>query len=216
MDLAEKCSRAERILNSGIPWLILDTAFDHKAALDEVTQVKHHFVSHRSDGRGWKSLCLHGLSSTLTEHPEKYGFYEGKAPYSWTEIADACPVTTSFVKRLPFAQFYRVRFMLLEPLGYIRPHMDNQAKGLYTINVALSNPVGSYFKMQGFGNLPFRPGLALFIDTSNTHCLINLSEEPRFHMIVDGVKDNDNPEFADLVCRSYDLTWGQQDTHPAR
>ena len=101
--------------------------------------------------------------------------------------------------------------MLLEPRGYIQPHSDYATKGLYTINVAMSNPHGCYFKMQGHGNLPFLPGTALLVDTSNVHCLINLSEEPRFHMIVDGnKKKNDDPELVELVCRSYDRTWGKQ------
>src|ERR1041384_8364408 len=72
---------AADILKCGLPWLRLDVAFDHDALLKEAEQMASGFVSHRSNGRGWKSICLHGISPTHTQAATRYGYEsESAAP----------------------------------------------------------------------------------------------------------------------------------------
>ena len=63
-----------------------------------------------------------------------------------------CPITTKFFKEVfPYKTYYRLRFMLLEPQGYITPHIDADINKLSPINIALNNPNGCNFKMKEIG-----------------------------------------------------------------
>lgn len=182
--------------NLGLAYLKLDLKVPCEQMLAEANQIKHKFVAHRSTDKlfgklthhGWKSLTLHGASSTTTGHTEE--------SYSWTEIADLCPVTSNWIKS-NFGVTGRVRFMLLEAGGYILPHTDREIKYLSEVNIALSNPDGCIFRFLDRGNIPFEPGQAYIIDTSNKHMVYNNSSQDRMHVIVHGNVDKD------LLERSY-------------
>ena len=198
------------INRSSLPWLQLDLKFNHNAMLAEAKAIKHLFVKHRDEDqgayrhKGWRSVCLHGISSEKTNHYEQYGYKSNdEAPYTWTEIANLCPVTTMFFKEVfPFDMYYRLRFMLLDPQGYITPHRDSDEHKLSPINIALNNPIGCNFKMQGHeGYVPFVPGSAFLLDVGNTHAVFNNSNEDRYHMIVHGKPNN---KFKKLVEVSYE------------
>jgi len=193
---------------SRVPWLELDLAIPgHIAMAGEALALHTQFVLHRDEGHsGWKSLALHGIDSTSTRSPANYGFAsEDETPYAWTDIANLCPVTTAFLKTLPFGKLYRVRFMLLEPGGSILPHLDTWTHGLCALNIALSNPTGAYFKMRERGAVPFEPGKALLVDISNVHSCVNMSDASRVHMIVHFGEPT--AEWDALVCRSFRRTW---------
>ena len=49
---------------------------------------------------------------------------ENMPEYDWTELADLCPITKQWLQNLGFKKYQRVRFMLLDPGGYINPHRD--------------------------------------------------------------------------------------------
>src|SRR5687767_6109408 len=73
---------------SGLPWLPLLLDFPYEESRREVMRLLDRFVEHRAgEGRGWRSLCLHGLGSELTRSPRHYGYSEEDAPYGWTAIA---------------------------------------------------------------------------------------------------------------------------------
>ncbi len=180
---------------SGLPWLDLDIPFPYKKMNEEAARLTDRFYDHRvygdhplSDNRGWKSLVIHGLSPEKTMDSQFYGYPDPRtAPYQWTEIADLCPVTTQFFReKWPATRLHRVRFMMLEPGGYILPHVDRDANMLYETNFALNNPAGIFFKMEGHGYVPFKPGQAYILDVSNNHAVVNLSNEKRIHIIVHG------------------------------
>ena len=200
---------------SRLPWLRLDIQYDHEAMLKEAAALKHLFVKHRDgDGsggyrhKGWRSLCIHGISSEKTNHYEEYGYKSNEeTPYQWTEIANLCPYTVSFFKnKFPYKKYYRVRFMLLEPGGFITPHKDMSENKLSPVNMALNHPDGCKMKMKGHeGFVPFKPGTAMMLDVGNEHAYINDSKEDRFHIIVHGVKTK---EFEQLVERSYEKNHG--------
>src|SRR5713226_3100226 len=91
---------ALKILQSGIPWLEITLDFDYSSMLIEAHALYDLFVGHRfSNGKGWKSLCIHGISPTHTMSANNYGYAdEMQAPHTWTEVAEACPITTAFLK----------------------------------------------------------------------------------------------------------------------
>ena len=158
--------------------------------LKEAVQLLPKFEEYReNNSSGWKSICLHGISE---KHIYDYTYYEeyknmdqAHVPYKWTGISKHCPTTVNFLKKSFFnAKFFRVRFMALMPGGYILPHVDMPQKILAPINLALNNPDGCIFKMKGFGNIPFGPGKAFILDTSNEHIVYNNSNKVRLHMII--------------------------------
>ena len=208
--------------HSHLPWMPLSLAFPHQEMLKEAENVLDRFQYHRTDGepgtyagnKGWKAVCLHGIEWDKTHTPSVYGFSEKTAPYKWTEIADLCPVTTQYFKNVyPCQEYYRVRYIMLEPGGYIYPHTDGNHGLLWYVNFALNNPKDFHFKMKGQGYLPFQPGKAMMLDTFNEHALVNLSSEPRIHMIVHGMPLKEvgfhkivEQSYTDL-CQNPDLFW---------
>jgi len=89
-----------------------------------------------------------------------------------------------------------VRIMKVAPGGYIMPHNDTPDGGDYKrllgpMNIALTQPIGCEFVMEGIGLLPFRPGKGFIIDIGHKHCIINKSNKNRYHVIVHGLY-NDN------------------------
>jgi hypothetical protein len=203
------------INESKLPWLKLDIEFPHEEMLKEAISLKDRFVKHRDkDGiggyqhKGWRSLCIHGIDAEKTNHFVQYGYTShAETPYKWTDIINRCPVTYQFFKNyFPFKKYFRVRFMLLEPGGFITPHKDQDVNKLSPINMALNHPEGCKMKMSGHkGFVPFAPGSALLLDVGNEHAYINKSNEDRYHIIVHGVKTK---EYENLVMRSYEKTYG--------
>ena len=201
----------EIVTESGLPWLELDLTIPHEDMLEEAINLKDEFVKHRDEDnggggyrhKGWRSLCIHGIDPYKTNHYEQYGYKSNnETPYNWTEICSRCPITHEFFKYyFPYDTYYRVRFMLLEPQGYITPHEDSFEHRLSPINIALNNPEGCNFKMKGHkGYLPFASGKSLLLDVGNTHAVYNNSNEDRYHIIVHG---KTTKKFKELVESSY-------------
>lgn len=197
------------VKESGLPWLPLEISIPRQEMLQEALAIKHLFVAHRDQDfqggyrhKGWKSLCIHGLSAEKTNHFTQYGYKSNEdVPYNWTEIAELCPTTTNFFKnRYPISNYYRVRFMLLEPGGFISPHVDTETSSLSPVNIALNHPKGCIFKMEKPGVVPMKPGTVMLLDVSNKHAYINKSNEDRIHIIVHGKPTS---EYKELVEKSY-------------
>ena len=198
------------INESKLPWLELDIKVPHSEMLQEAINLKDRFVAHRDqDGiggyrhKGWQSLCIHGISAEKTNHYEQYGYNSNDAtPYQWTDIIDRCPITYKFFKDVfPYKSYFRLRYMLLEPGGFITPHNDSDESKLSPINIALNHPKGCKMKMKEHkGYVPFKPGSVMMLDVSNIHAYVNDSDEERYHIIVHGIKTK---EFEELVERSY-------------
>ena len=106
----------------------------------------------------------------------------------WTWVANECPVTKKFLTDVwPAEYLNRVRFMLLEPGGYILPHQDRKdhEKRLSVCNISLNNPEGCNFALKDKGRVPFKDeGSAFLMDISNVHSVWNTSDKPRIHMII--------------------------------
>jgi len=171
--------------SSKLPWLKLNIDVPAQQILLEANDLYHRAVLHRSSDafgqyshQGWKSLTIYGESSTVTGHSD--------AIKSWTDVADLCPVTVDFIKRYWNINDTtgRIRFMWLEPGGYILPHSDRNHAGFYETNIAIHNPVGCNFRFLDYGTVPFVNGSAYLVDISNKHLVYNNSNELRTHIIV--------------------------------
>ena len=181
-------------------WLVMESGWGyfHLSALDnqpykemyqEAEVLADKFHEHREEyGKGWRSLTLHGLNED-TQSLNQYGKRdEVLNQLDWTWVADKCPVTKKFLTNIWPAEFLnRVRFMLLEPGGYILPHQDREdtEKRLSVCNISLNNPQGCQFVFKEKGMVPFRDeGSAFLMDISNVHSVWNNSDKPRIHMII--------------------------------
>lgn len=182
-------------------WTVLESKWPYfrLSALDnqpygemykEAEALAEHFHTHRDDyGNGWKSLTLHGLDED-TQSLGQYGDDRKQtlAQLDWTWVADRCPITKKFLTDVWPAEFLnRVRFMYLEPGGYILPHQDrpNDQKRLSVCNISLNNPEGCEFVFKDHGVVPFdNNGSAFLMDISNVHSVWNRSDKPRIHMII--------------------------------
>ena len=201
---------ADWILNkSHIPYLPLDLFnVPYQEMLAEAIGLDHLFANHRShDSQGWSSLCIHGISSQHTDHyavyPEYSNLTNDQVPYTWTEIQDRCPVTTNFFKNyFPYDVYHRIRFMKLEPDGFILPHSDSPDLGLRAVNISLNNPQLCQFVFEKHGLVPFSDNGNMFLLANGyRHSVWNLGKQPRYHIIVHGYSTTQ--PFRDLVVDSY-------------
>lgn len=191
------------LFESHAPYLELDIEAPFSQMLAEAQALRDRFVVHRPyDGAGWRSLCVHGISAERTGVPQEYGYTNEQAPYTWTEIADQCPVTVDYFKNhFPYDNYDRIRFMLLEPGGYIAPHRDNPESFLGSaVNMSLNNPENCKFVTTA-GPIPFKnSGSAFLFNTNYFHTVYNNSDEDRIHLIVHGTF---NSSWRKVVNQSY-------------
>jgi len=190
-DLVNK-SGGEIMDETRMPWIPVPIEVPYKDILDEALRLYYTscFSDHRPDANGWKSVCIHGLGSTLTGVPEDYGLEGEEADLSdWCDIAKYCPKTVQWMMdEMRYKKFSRVRFMALAPTGWIGPHTDRPSKtGIGATNVAINNPDGCDMVLEGVGKFPWEPGVVRKINTGYKHAVWNRNEEePRIHMIFDG------------------------------
>ena len=188
---------------SNLPFLKLNLSVPFNDIVQEWDNVKNLAVLHRPEEsisekffyghKGWKSLTIYGVHHQITENTE--------GTKAWTEIADKCPRTKQWIKDTFVIDDStgRIRFMLLEPGGYILPHVDRDIKSLSEVNIAITNPVGCSFRFTHYGNVPFEPGSAFLMDISNQHLVYNNSTAERLHIIVHGkLKDTQ------VIAQSYE------------
>lgn len=191
--------------SSGAPWLELHGLdVPYSDMYKEGMALIEMFVPHRSsDSQGWASLCVHGVGATITSRPEDHGLDSSKVTYQWTEIADRCPVTVAYFRdRFPFNSYQRLRFMLVQPGGYIAPHSDNALNHLgAAVNISLNHPEGCVMTTE-FGSVPFRDEGSVFLFNNHyRHAVHNPSDQARLHMIVHGSWRM--PDWAKIVVNSY-------------
>lgn len=180
---------------SGWAYLPIDLPnADYKGMLNEALAIDDLFIAHRDSEthKGWSSVCIHGEGFDRTQAWNDYHDNEGKNSndiiYDYCSIVtDKCPITTNFIKSLPFTDLQRVRFMKLDPGGYILPHNDRDRSMLNPLNIGLNQPNGCIFRMKDKGDVPFKEdGSACLVDISNIHSVWNNSDETRIHIIVHG------------------------------
>ena len=183
----------------------------------QITKVKEEILSriflakpHReNESNNWKCIVLHGISSVMSDSAEYYrnlGINVAES-YKWTDVATYFPETVAWVKEnIPFDNFGRVRIMVLDPGGYVVPHVDYpNGQMLAGINIAVTNPTGSEFVLDNGGLIPWQEGESRLVDIGKMHSIRNVGTEPRVHMIVHPEPLTEwNLKSMQLVCRSYD------------
>jgi len=192
------------IKESNCPYLELLIKAPFKEMLLEAKKLKERFVPHRTNsGEGWHSLTIHGVGSNITSIPEDHGLDSKTVKYNWTDIAKNCPITVEYFKNyFPYSGYQRLRFMLVTPKGYIRPHKDNnQSNPFGAINISLNNPKGCKL-VSTKGTMPFKDSGSVFLfNNFYEHAVLNDSDEDRFHIIVHGQPNF--KIFKNLVVESY-------------
>jgi hypothetical protein len=181
-------------MHPDIPFLPIDweTEQDWVEMHNEAKKLSKHFVPHRTHEAhsGWSSLCIHGITSVHTESPHTYGYNNDNAPWKWTDVAGVCPTITNFFKtQFDYGVYYRIRIMKVAPGGYVLPHRDTidlRESHIGPTNLALNNPEGCDFFMDGIGKLPWKQGRAIKLNLYNVHAVYNNSDEDRYHIIIHG------------------------------
>lgn len=214
-NLSNNLDIARWVLNDAdIGWLELDINIDIEAWKLEIPESG--FVDHRGEKHpGWNSCCIHGIDVDKTGAWTNYGYNkEEDVPYQWTTLSDHTPCIKKFWQEFPYEKYRRIRFMQLEPNGYISPHSDAPGKlpgemnldllefGV-PINVAIIHPEDCFMTLDGYGTVPFKEGKAFMINIRNYHSVINFSNKTRIHLIAHGIPGSRKKEFADLIVRSY-------------
>lgn len=170
---------------SNLPYLQLDMTVPVVDIFAEWQAVSSQAITHRGNdvyatttNKGWKSLSLYGVSAEDT--------VTSKGNLNWTTVAEQCPYTVQWVKDnfTIDSTTGRIRFMLLEPQGFIVLHKDRSNKGLSEVNIPITNPAGCKFRFKDYGTVPFNTGGAFLMDISNEHFVFNDSDLPRLHIIV--------------------------------
>lgn len=207
--------KAEQILKSPIGWLQLDLDIDLKIWKTESLKIKNYLIEHREgEGhRGWRSCCLHGIDVEKTGHWSNYVSDESNISYQWTFLKNKVPNIYNFWKTFPTEKYARLRFMELEPGGFISPHSDapdgmkntefNMMDHMIPINIAITHPDDCYMDLENYGRVPWYPGKAFIVNITDIHRVKNNSKYSRMHMIAHCIIGNQKEEFAKLITRSY-------------
>jgi hypothetical protein len=204
-----------------LPWVMVNEEFEKKEdwpyqeMLEEAKALdKQNFIPKYNDGNniGWGAVALYGLSSDSTLPPEEYGYAnynEARAAgaLDWTDISEKCPISTKFFKEnFNYKRYNRIRFMKVEPGGFIRWHNDipegeDPMYPLAVHNMALNNPDNCFFWMGMWGIMPVKAGSIWNFANEHYHCVVNDSDEVRYHMIVSGTPDENF--WAPVVSKSF-------------
>ena len=181
------------IFNSKLPFIKFDFNVDSsllKNIHDELITVKDTFFSQPGVSEEWKK----GLLIKHFYYRNKYEDYQSDPdftkPLTWSE--DTPPtIKKFFTEVLGDIVYSRIQCDLLLPGGYIAPHADthplyNGVPGqLVSLNLAITHPEGCYFYVKNYGHIPFKkPGDVFLIDTCIPHCVVNDSNEDRYHFKV--------------------------------
>lgn len=208
-----------------IGWLKLDLEFDLKKWQDESFIAEEFYVNHRgssnysnSEHKGWRSCCIHGIDIDRTEAEED----ANKHLFHWTELSSLVPTITEFWKNtFPVEYYRRLRFMRLDPMGYIGVHNDlpttikinnlkdvDPLRNTISVNVAVIHPPSCDFVVENFGTIPIKESESYIINNTKNHCVVNDSIFSRTHIIAECVVGNKILEFSDLIYRSFQKEYG--------
>jgi hypothetical protein len=197
-------------------WIELDLNLDLDKWKKESDAALKYFADYRaSESAGWKSCCLHGLGIEKTENWPRYLDDESLVKYDWTELSESTPTIKKFwQEEFPAESYQRIRFMLIEPGGYISPHSDAPGKlpgeksdydtlDGWPINLAIIHPENCHMILENFGIVPFREGKPMLINIRHRHAFLNFSKENRIHLISASIYGSKVNEFSKLVYKSF-------------
>lgn len=188
--------------------LVLQIDNDLKNLKNEIMSKIFLAVDHREEeGKGWKSLTLHGYSSLMTDSDDFYRDMGLDLPEKkdWTSVSKFFPKTKEWIlKNIPFDNYGRIRIMIVEPGGCVLPHRDFEHGSLLAgINVAINHPLGVEYLIDG-KSINWNEGDSRLIDIGSIHSISNNSNFPRVHLIIHSEPiDQWSEDVMKIVCRSY-------------
>lgn len=157
---------------------------------------------------GWRSITLFGYSSIMTNSYEYYtqqGIITNEK-LEWTDVCKFFPKTVEWIKRHnPLASYSRIRIMILEPGGSSAPHKDyNAGQALCgPINIAIVNPPGAQFAIENGGLVPWEEGDFRSMDVGSLHCVRNIGNTHRIHIIITPSKEDWDIDAMRMACKSF-------------
>jgi hypothetical protein len=194
-----------------------------KESLDEVKNVYNQkfFVKHRGAiHKGWLSAALHSIDGDFwkTMSGKKYGYKndsDESIKWNWTDVCDYAPKTTEFFKKqFPANGYRRLRYMLLEPSGYIKEHCDTTSGIIHNprkvdsifsaLNMCITQPANCELTHLDNGPVPFKPFEIYLFNNDEMHYAFNKSNENRFHIIAHA---NYNDDFCKLFVESFEKNY---------
>jgi hypothetical protein len=203
-----------------IGWLKLDVNIDLPKWQEESKIAEKFYVDHRgsknysgSEHKGWKSCCMHGISVTRTEAVED----ANQHLFHWTELSKLVPTISSFWREsFPVEYYRRLRFMCLDPSGYIGVHNDlptvskfknlkelDPLRNTISVNVAVIHPSNCDFVIENFGTIPISQSEFYIINNTKNHCVVNDGDFSRIHVIAECVVGNRINDFSELIYKSF-------------
>jgi hypothetical protein len=205
-------------------WLKINLDLNLSVWKTEMLAAEKYYVNHRcsknyqeSEHRGWQSCCIHGLGITNTIADDS----ADQSLFHWTNLSDEVPNIKQFWLNFPVQYFRRVRFMKLDPGGYIGVHNDVPTESPFTsladlkplentitVNIAITHPKECLFVIENCGTVPWSEGSTFMINNTRNHCVVNYSNQPRVHMIAECVVGNRLTEFSDLIYKNFKEEYG--------
>ena len=155
------------------------------------------------------------IQEVQTVHSEQFFVpHRGKKHkgWDWTDVCHYAPKTVEFFKKdIPLKNYRRLRYMLLEPEGYILEHSDAPLGKPYTtpkresifsaLNICVTQPKSCILEHLSNGVVPFKPLEIYLFNNDEYHHAYNKSDENRFHIIAHAEYDYD---FAELFVKSFE------------
>lgn len=206
---------ATKILKKEIGWIQLNLDFDLLQWKHEADQIKKYLVNHREgDGHtGWKSCCIHGISTSKTGNWDSYENNFDDVSYTWTDISKLTPNIMNFWKKFPTQELARVRFMQLDPGGWVASHNDSPGgvkntefemmDHMIPINIAITHPANCVMSLENYGEVPWQEGKSFIVNITDNHSVVNNSPYTRTHLIAHCIIGNQKKIFSKLLLDSY-------------
>lgn len=190
--------------------LKLDISQNTNEIKNELIKISSLGVLHRSgNSDGWRSITLFGHSSIMTSSTEYYisqGLITANDVPRWTDIAQFTPKTVQWIKEnIPITDYSRIRVMIVDPNGFIQPHIDNKDGPLFAANihVAIAHPAGTEFALGNSGVIPWKEGESRTFDIGRAHSVRNLSDQARIHLLISPKNGDWGLAAMKLICDNY-------------
>ena len=124
----------------------------------------------------------------------------------WTDVSQFFPKTVKWLKTYcPLKEYARIRVMILDPDGSSSPHKDYELGQAVCgpINVAVVNPIGAEFVLENGGLVPWKEGEFRSMDLGSNHCIRNVGNESRIHLIITPSKTDWDIDAMKMACKSF-------------
>jgi hypothetical protein len=198
--------KVREILNK-TSWLELDLSIDLEQWTIEANIASEYLIPYReNESNGWSSVAIHAEGENIYSNVKAT-----YSDYSWTKLSEKTPTIKRFWEQMPFENLARIRFMGVEPHGYVGKHRDlppssvtDMLDFIIPINIAIIHPDDCYMTLTDIGVVPFKSGKVILVNITNEHSVTNNSDTRRIHLIGYGRPGNRIEEFCDLIIRSYD------------